>query len=283
MIKQSYLSRRFDEAAILGAFMKIAFTATPDLSDADYGVLAALRRSSKDWELSIDETSRRLATYDEESISGLVSNVKGILHELEFQKIENEDGDSVIAAIFPDTNHKSVDVQLMDQSTGVSWDVQLKATDSESYVLDWMESNPDTEILVTDELSERMGLSSSGVSNEELTVRVEEFVNKMLEIDANGDESLWNYFPALSAISSGIIVFEIWRRYRSGIISYPEFKALSLKTLGLKAAKFGAIFTALSVPGLNIIIAAYLLGSLIYAANRALNSTKPYKPFSSYT
>jgi len=280
LITQSYISRRFDEAAILATLGKLAFSPDPELLEQDYAVLAALRRSSPDWDLPIADTAERLASYEPSQIAGLVNNVKGILHEMEFQRLENEDGDSVVAALFPDTNHRTVDIQLLDEKTGDAWAVQLKATDDMSAIGTWMDSNPDTEILVTEELSERMGLSSSGVSNEDLTMRVEDFVDRMVEIGDTGEDKLWNYFPPLVAASAGIIVFELWRRYRSGRITLDEFRALSIKTLGIKAAKYSAFFAALSVPGLNIIAGAYLLGSLIFAVNGLVDRSSSFRPFS---
>lgn len=280
MIKHSYISKRFDEAAILATLGKLAFSSDPELLEQDYAVLAALRRSSPEWDLSVSDTAERLASYDDSQIGGLVNNVKGILHEMEFQRLENEDGDSVVAALFPDTNHRTVDVQLLDEKTGDAWEVQLKATDDMSAIGAWIDSNPNTEVIVTEELSERMGLPSSGLSNEELTMRVEDFVDRMVEIGDDAEETLWNYFPPLVAASAGIIVFELWRRYRSGRITFEEFKALSFKTLGLKAAKYGATFAALAVPGLNVVVGAYLLGSLIFAVNGLVDRSPSFRPFS---
>jgi hypothetical protein len=279
LIKSSYISRRFDEAAILATLGKVAFTPNPSLLEEDFAVLAALRRSSSDWDLSVPETAERLTSYDDSQIGGLVNNVKGILHEMEFQRLENEDGDSVIAALFPDTNHRTVDVQMLDQETGAAWEVQLKATDSMSTIVTWMDSNPDTEILVTEELSERMDLPSSGLSNEDLTMRVEDFVDRMVELGGEPEETLWDYFPPLVAASAGIIVFELWRRYRSGQISTEQFKTLTIRTLGLKTVKYGAIFAALAVPGLNLVVGAYLLGSLIFALSDMTHTAPSFRPF----
>lgn len=280
MIKHSYISKRFDEAAILATLGKLAFTADPLLLEQDYAVLAALRRSPPEWDLSVSDTAERLASYGDSQIGGLVNNVKGILHEMEFQRLENEDGDSVVAALYPDTNHRTVDVQLFDEKTGDAWEVQLKATDDMSAIGAWIDSNPDTEVIVTEELSERMGLPSSGLSNEDLTMRVEDFVDRMVEIGDDAEDTLWNYFPPLVAASAGIIVFELWRRYRSGRITFEEFKALSFKTLGFKVAKYGATFAALAVPGLNVIVGAYFLGSLIFAVNGLVDRSFSFRQFS---
>jgi hypothetical protein len=281
VIQHKFLSKRFDEAAILATLAKVAFQPEPSLSEQDMMVLAALRRSSPEWDFPLDATAEKLASYDEQQIVGLTSNVKGILHEMEFQKLENEDGDSVVAAMYPDTNHKSVDIQLMDQNTGEHWDVQLKATDNMSLIHDWMALNPDTEILVTEELAEKMDLPSSGIRNEDLKLRVDEFVDEMIMMSRDREDSVWDSFPVLVAASAGIVVFELWRRYRRSEISFQDFRFLTMKTLGIKGAKYAAIFTALAVPGLNIIVGAYLLGSLIISVHglSLWAKRKSFKPF----
>lgn len=280
MIKHSYISNRFDEAAILSSLARVAFASEDELLEQDYAVLAALRRSSPEWDLSISETSERIASYSDEQISGLVNNVKGILHEMEFQRLENEDGDSVVAALYPETNQKGVDVQMMDLSTGNAWSVQLKATDDMSAIDSWMESNPGTEIFVTEELSEKMGIPSSRFSNEDITMRVDDFVDRMIEKNESSDPALWETFPVLIAASAGIIIFELWRRYRSGLMPFEEFRIFTLKTLGLKAGKYVALLGALSVPGLNVVVGAYLLGSLILSVGTAATRATKFKPFS---
>src|SRR5210317_579136 len=161
-MRARFVSRRFDEATILASLAKIAFQADTELTEQDFTALAALRRSSPDWDLTLEETSQRLASYSEEQIAGLVNNVKGILHEMEFVQIENQDGDSVFAALFPDTNQKSVDIQMFDQEAGDAWAIQLKATDDIAAINAWSDANPDTEILVTEEVAEQMGLPDSG-------------------------------------------------------------------------------------------------------------------------
>ncbi|WPL16341.1 hypothetical protein Thiowin_01294 [Thiorhodovibrio winogradskyi] len=278
MIEVKHISRRFDEAAILASLAKVAFDPSASLTDQDLAVLAALRRSSPEWAaLSVEETSARLAAYDEDQIAGLVNNTKGILHEMEFQRLENEDGDSVFAALYPDTNHRAVDVQMLDRSSGESWSLQLKATDDAGAINAWMAANPDTEILVTDELAEKMDLPSSGLSNEDLTMRVEDFVDRMLEFQ--DDPSLWDHFPVLVVASSGIIVFEVWRRYRSGEMAFEQFRDMTIKTLGRKAAKYVTLFSALAVPGLNVVVGAYLLASLILNVSDFAGRASSFRPF----
>lgn len=280
MIRQQFISKRFDEVVILGALAKIAFSPDAALQDEELAVLAALRRSSPSWDLPMTEVSSRLAMMDDSQLAGLVSNVKGILHEMEFVRLENEDGDSVFAGLYPDTNHRVVDVALVDDASGDTWSLQLKATEDGSSVTEWLTANPDQQILVTQELAERMDLPSSGISNQDLTMRVDDFVDRMIALEDQEGENLWDYFPTLIAASSGIIVFELWRRYRSGKLTLDQFKWLTARTLGIKVGKYGAYFAALSVPGLNFFVGCYLLGSLLINVGKAYERTPSFRPFS---
>ena len=116
----------------------------------------------------------------------MVNNVKGILFELEYVEIENSDGDSIFAYQFEQTNYPTYDVQLIDEQTGEIAEIQLKATNSASYVKSWMDEHGDN-IVVTDEVAEELGLEGVGISNEELEVKVEDFVEKIKDVE---EESL---------------------------------------------------------------------------------------------
>ena len=197
-----YLRKNFDSAAIVAALSTIALTDDAGaLSEGDHAILAALRRSNSVLENApLPEVRDYLRSLDEDQVPGLISNVKGILHEMEFVRVENDDGDSVYASFFDATNHPDTDIQLLDRATGETWEAQLKATDNAAYVTDWIEQHPGGEILVTDELAQRMDLSTSGQSNGELTSSVEDFVDRMVAADDADD--FWDYFPALGAACS---------------------------------------------------------------------------------
>ena len=76
-----------------------------------------------------------------------------------------------------------------------------------------------------------MDLKSTGISNEDLTVRVNDFVDRMIEYQHN--PKIWDYFPVLFPISVGFVVYELWRRFNKGEISKNEFRFLIIKaTLG---------------------------------------------------
>ncbi len=261
-----YLRKNFDSAAIVSALATVASTDdAADLGEGDHAILAALRRSNFVLKNApLPEIQDYLRGLDEEQVPGLISNVNGILHEMEFVRVENEDGDSVYASFFDAANHPDTDIQLLDRSTGDTWEAQLKATDDTAYVTDWIERHPDGEILITNELAERMNLPTSGQSNDELTANVEDFVDKMVSADDADD--FWDYFPALSVAAAGLVVWELWQRHQRGEISWDAFKGLAARATGLKLAKIGAIGLLLTIPVVGQITGAVMVARLLLSA-----------------
>ena len=144
-----------DDELVLEAFKR----STPDLATAD-----------------VTDIHDYLVGLSDEQLVGVASNVKGIAHEIRYVEMENEDGDSVSAVLFGSPTHPDTDVLLMDDATGESWEVQLKATTDSESVRDWIESHPDGQIEVSSELAERLGVDSSGIANAELTADVDDFL-----------------------------------------------------------------------------------------------------------
>jgi len=266
-----FLRMNFDETAVLVALGHIASVDnSAQLSESDHAVLDALRRANPDLaDAHFDEIGLYIESLadDAQRLQGLVSNVKGVLHDMEFVRLENQDGDTVYATYFENTNHPDVDVHLVDASTGQSWDVQLKATDDPAYVQEWIDTHPDGEILVTEEIASAMNLDTSGLANEQLTAQVGDFVDKMLE--SADSASLVDYFPALSIASIALIVYALWGRYRRGQISLERFKALAVLASGMKVAKIGVLIMLLSIPVISQLTTVVLVGKLILDAREA--------------
>ena len=253
-----FIRTNIDEIAIIGSLELIR--GQGDLGDVDQAALAALMRTTPSIQ-TIDDAQAYLSDLDDEQINGVVSNVKGVLHEMEFVRLENQDGDDVTAAMFTETNHPGYDVVMTNNKIGDSWEVQLKATDNQSYVEEWIEDHPDGEILVTEEISSEMGLASSGSSNEELTVRVRDFVESLIASDSA--ENLWSLFPGLTVFSISFVVIEFYRRYQAGEMSAHEFKVQAARATGIKAAKIAGIIALLGIPGLNVAVGAALVAKMI--------------------
>ncbi|MCK0179685.1 hypothetical protein MWU50_10310 [Flavobacteriaceae bacterium S0862] len=270
MSKLKYIKKNLDKTLVLGAIAKIVFNNGGNLNENEELVLQALKRAVPDLqEKNLDEIQEYLQGFNEDQLVGLANNVKGVLHEIQFVKIENEDGDEITAALFTDTNHPDTDVILTNESSGETITLQLKATDSDSYVNNWISNHEDGDILVTEEIAEKMGLESTEISNEGLTADVSEFCNKLINLDDN--DSLWDYMPELPAISIAIAGYYLFSEYNKGKISFSTFKIKFIKLTGIKVAKFTFIAVLMMIPVINVVIGASLLFSFLYNTGSFLN------------
>ena len=265
----NYVRNNFDQGAILTALISIAANGgDKNLTSDESIILAALRRSAKKFEdASLEEIGEILNSYDENQIPGLVNNVKGILFELEFVEIENNDGDSIFAYQFEQTNYPTYDIQLIDEQTGGIDEIQLKATSSASYVKNWMDEHGEN-IVVTDEVAEELGLDVVGINNEELEVRVEDFIDKMKDVDEN---SITPMLGNIGTISLAISLVFLVKKWMSGEIKRQEFLKTSALITGKKVVKFSIIAMALTIPGINFITAVGLATSLIVQGKRTFD------------
>ena len=257
-----FIKNDIDKAMIVGVIGSFAFGGDQSFSPKEQIIIDALRRSMIELKFAtIEDISEKLSRFDPERMPGLVSHIKGIVHEMEFVAFENEDGDSVFAALHSGTNHPGYDVKMIDENTNESWEIQLKATDDKGYVQDWIAQHPDGEIVVTSEIAEKMDLPSSGLSNEGLKTSINDFIDGMIELQE--DETIWKYFPYLLPISVAFVVYELFKRYKKGEITKKQFRNLTIKATGIKASKFAAIFLLLSIPIVNIVTCIALITKLI--------------------
>lgn len=268
--KLKYLKKNFDSLSVLTVFTKVILNKLSDPSIEDQMVINAFRRFKKDFaDAPLEDMGEYLSEMNEKQIEGVINNVKGILHEMEFVQMENEDGDSIVASLYQDTNHPGFDVMMYDEKTNESWDVQLKTTENTSEVTDWIENHPDGEIQVNEELAEKLNLPSTGLSDSELEVRVEDVVEKLKNVSE--DDTVWNYFPALTAVSVSIIIWELYKNYQAGEISLSRFKWMAAKITGLKIAKISFLMFLFTIPVLNVITGSVLVFGLIKSAQGYLD------------
>ncbi|KZR82383.1 hypothetical protein PMIT1342_00852 [Prochlorococcus marinus str. MIT 1342] len=259
----NYVRDNFDELAIVSSLGAIASKkGLFSLSTDESLVLTALRRSSNQFkEIPLDQIGRVIDDYSSEQMRGLINNVKGILFELEYLKIENNDDDNIIAYQFENTNHPGYDISLIDKETGdVVDELQLKATDDIPYVNEWIEKYGTDNIIVTDETAEMLGLESTGITNQGLEVRVEDFLGKLTSID---NASLETIVSNIGFISIAISVVGLARKWSIGEISREKFLEMATIMTGLKIIKLSCLLLALSIPGLQIVTAIVLTSSMI--------------------
>ena len=260
-----FFIKNIEEKTILAIFAKVKLGEALTLGDKL--VIEAFNRYSSSLS-DLDTLKSYLSGLSEEQLMGVTSNVKGILHEIQFAAIENNNFDSVYASLYETTNHPGYDVRMFDESTGEEWDIQLKATDNSAYVEDWIEEH-DGDIRVTEELAEKEGFESSGISNEELTTRVEEFIDASISQGSSFTTTIFDYFPHVTALTISIMIIQLYKRKFKGEINDDQFRSLLIKNTGQKAVKIAGLMALLSIPGVNIATVGYLVYRFVNDLNKS--------------
>lgn len=187
-------------------------------------VLDALRRSAKRLEnASVQELSDYVKKLSPEQLRGVVSNTKGIYHELLFVEMHNSVSTTDIARVMEATNHPGVDVEFYMGGEVVK-EVQLKAISSTASVYEHLERYPDTEILVTEEVAAILeGVDSSGLNNAILSKDV---IERLHQLEGEGlFEELTDGIMTSAFVTSGVIVYRILKRENNKSIDFKSYLA----------------------------------------------------------
>lgn len=138
-------------------------------------VLDALRRSKTSLSQATDhELGAYVRGMDPDQLRGVASNVKGIFHEFLVAQAENLDGDEVTAQLFDATNHPGADIEFWIEDS-VIHEVQLKAVQDPSAIVEHFARYPDTDVMVTSEAFAASGdafagrIFNSNISNDDIT------------------------------------------------------------------------------------------------------------------
>lgn len=128
-------------------------------------VFDAVRRGYSELnDVSDGEILDYFSSVNVEEVLGHTNHVKGILFEQQYVDILSDQG--IEASLFAATNHPGTDVSLFEAGEAV--ELQLKATDSASYVEASMLANPDTPFVVTSEVAAQIDgqmVVDSGIEN----------------------------------------------------------------------------------------------------------------------
>jgi hypothetical protein len=129
-------------------------------------VFAAVRRGYNDLELASDtDITAYFSAIDAADVLGHSNHIKGILFELEY--VEALETAGITASLFEATNHPVTDVLVFGGLDTVT-EIQLKATDSVSYVTSAMQEDPEIIFAVTSEVATVMGTDlviNTGIEN----------------------------------------------------------------------------------------------------------------------
>lgn len=117
-------------------------------------VFEAIRRGYSQLENSSEtEILEYFSISSAKELQGHVSNIKGILFEQEVQDKLTING--IESNIFKETNHPYSDLQIIDDNDVIQ-ELQLKATNSASYINNTLSENPDLQIIATSEIANLM-------------------------------------------------------------------------------------------------------------------------------
>ncbi|EJA7357888.1 hypothetical protein P3656_18530 [Vibrio parahaemolyticus] len=145
---------------------------------AQNSVFDAVRRGYNELELaSNDDILDYFADVNPDAMLGHISNIKGIVFEQEVVTALNEQG--MDALLFEATNHPISDIALMSDGD-IAAEVQLKATDSVSYINETLAENSDIPIIVTSEVADSFDSTmviDSGIDNVALGDTVSEVLS----------------------------------------------------------------------------------------------------------
>lgn len=132
-------------------------------------VFDAVRRGYNQLETSSpEEIISYFATVDSGAALGHMNNIKGILFEEVYAR--HLVGQGIDAALFEATNHPLSDIAIYEGNI-LAGELQLKATDSASYVAATLQENPDVPLVVTSEVAAGFDtriVTDSGIENSAL-------------------------------------------------------------------------------------------------------------------
>jgi len=266
---KEFVQKNIDELAVISVISKLR-SGEKIVSEEETVILEAMIRSSNkitDLDSAIN-FAKTTAAKGADSLMGAANNIKGIAHELIYIKTENEDGDSVFAFMPEDTNHPQFDVLTINNATGEQKWEQLKTTTNPENINSWIEKYPGSEgsLKVNIEMADKLGFESTGISDKELTIDVNNFLDKLIQMDENALAQIIETSPPLTIIAASFVVYGLYKRYQQDEISKKQFISMSAKITGIKAAKIVMLLSLLALPGIGQVVAVYLISSLMFSA-----------------
>ncbi len=129
-------------------------------------VVAAMQRANPDLaSMTPTQIGDHLSSLTSGQLQGVVNNTKGVYHEMLYVETVNSAGLEGEAALHSDINNPGSDVVFSNNGEIYS-EVQLKATDSISYINKHFEKYPNIGVVATEEVASKMeGVENSGFAN----------------------------------------------------------------------------------------------------------------------
>jgi len=240
-------------------------------SQIELAALEAIRRgySAISPSASVEDISLYFQAVPQEQILGHVSHIVGITHEVLVVDAINTAGNGDVASLFDETNHPVADILIVN-SDGVAEEVQLKATDSISYIYEHLRNNPEVDVIATDEVSSAMNneqVTSSGFENEELRQVVEQTLGELSEHTYN--EYVVGGTLAV-IISLAINITPLLKQYFAATeeAEKEKIKAEIASTAKWSTVRTTGFITALQVSGLAPVLTTWLVAKTLFVVAR---------------
>ena len=240
-------------------------------SQIELAALEAIRRgySAISPSASVGDISLYFQAIPQEQILGNVNHIVGITHEILVVDAINAAGDGDFASLVGATNNPVVDIQIVG-SDGVVENVQLKATDSISYINEHLNKNPDVDVIATEEVADVMNneqVTSSGFENEELRQVVEESLEEL-------SEHTYNEYIAGGTLSViiclAINLTPLLKQYFAATddAEKEKIKAEISSTAKWSTFRTTGFITALQVSGLAPVLTTWLVAKTLFVVAR---------------
>ncbi|ABZ76321.1 hypothetical protein Shal_1755 [Shewanella halifaxensis HAW-EB4] len=206
-------------------------------------VFDAVRRGYSEFEgASNSEIIAYFDTVEPDVISGHINNIKGIVFEQEVVAALNEQ--SLDAMMFEATNHAVTDIAIMSDGD-IAAEMQLKATDSVSYINQTLAEHPDISIIVTSEVANSIDSTmviDSGIRNADLNQSVTETIAQTqladLTVQTAANEATLDGADITASIGSDVAGNVASEGLAEAVADF----ALPISPIGIVGALFGLPF-----------------------------------------
>jgi uncharacterized protein (DUF697 family) len=259
---KEFIQKNIDELAVISVISKLKDGKILITDEENIILEAIIRSSNKITDLdSAAEFAKVMASRGSEALMGAANNIKGIAHELIYVKRENSDGDTTFAFMPEDTTYPKFDVIEVNASTGEHEWLQLKTTMNPAHINNWIEKYPGSEgsLRINQEMADQLGFKSSGISDKEVSINTNDFIDKLIEMDDSILTKIFTYTPPLAVISASYAVYNLYTRYKKKEITKQKFFFMSAKVTGLKASKVLLLVSLLALPVVGQVVAVYLI------------------------
>jgi hypothetical protein len=180
------------------------------------------------------------------ALNGIVQAVKGKLFEVEYVNWLNDGHlpDGATAELASSPTQEGWDIEIRDSHHHVIDHLQLKATESLSYIKEALAAHPEIDVITTHEVFQHLDgsgledhVTASDISNNDLTQHLREQVHA---VDMTPEFEL----PLLAF---GIIAVQSILQYRSGTVSAIEASRRALKRGGRSLLCRGAAYISILI------------------------------------